>query len=98
MSYESKVVRRVAETDGLLTNKAGTTMKVRFSLVERQAYEDGVPMLRSAEGTLEFENRADGWAMVQSPENKTLTGGGIQAEVLLISTDSFGVTGEVKDI
>lgn len=98
MSRETREIRRIDDQEGTLTDKAGKTAKVRFSLVQTEDFIDEVAMLRSASGTLEFESRSEAWAMTESGENKTLKGGGIQAEVLVISIDSFRVTGAIKDI
>ncbi|MFZ2022021.1 MAG: hypothetical protein WCC31_21045 [Terracidiphilus sp.] len=83
---------------GTLTNKAGSDTTVRFSLIETQHFVDGLPTLRAAEGTLEFMDVAAAYGMLTTPENKTLHGGGIQAEVSLTSEDTFSVIGEVKNI
>lgn len=98
MSRETKEVRRISNQKGTITDKAGLAVKVRFSLIQTQDFVDGIPTLRNAEGNLEFENRADAWKMTSAPESKTLKGGGIEAQVLVLSEHSFSVTGPIKDI
>ena len=98
MSRETREVRRISNQKGTITDKAGSTVKVRSSLSQTQDFIDGIPMLKSGEGSLEFETRGDAWNMTNTPESKTLRGGGIQAEVLVISEDSFETTGPIVDI
>jgi hypothetical protein len=45
-----------------------------------------------------FKTQMEGWKMLESPESKTLRGGGIEAQVLIVSMDSFKVTGQVNDL
>ena len=98
VSRETKAIRRINKQDGTLTDRAGIVANVCFSLMQTQDYVDGLPTLRSAQGTLEFEKTSEAWDMFHSPEKKTLKGGGIQAEVLVVSVDSFRVTGALNDI
>jgi hypothetical protein len=98
MGRETRVVREIDGGDGTLTDKAGVTVQVRFSLTQTQDFIDGIPAVRSAEGSLEFKNISDAWAMLRSPETKTLRGGGIQAEVIVETAESFEVIGSVEDI
>ena len=98
MSRETREIRRIYNQEGTLTNKAGSVAKVRFSLIQYQDFIDGIEILKHATGTLEFENRVGVWQMTTGPESKTLSGGGIEAQVLVLSEDSFSVTGPIKDI
>lgn len=95
---ESRAIRSMSGQYGTLTNKAGSATTVRFSLIETQHFIDGSPTQKTAEGTLEFTNVADARRMITTPETKTLKGGGIQAEVSIITEDSFSVIGEVKNL
>jgi hypothetical protein len=65
--------------------------------VQYQDFADGIPSLRSAEGSIAFQTQMEGWKMLESPENKTMKGGGIEAEVLIVSMDAFKVTGPVTE-
>jgi hypothetical protein len=98
MSRETREVRRVSNQQGTITDKAGSAVKVRFSLTQTQDFVDGIPTLRSGEGSLDFESRGDAWKMTSTPESKTLAGGGIKAEVLVISEVWFKTTGPIVDI
>ena len=98
MSRETREGRKILNKKGTVTDRAGKIAKVRFSLITTQDFIDGIPTLRSASGTLEFESMGDAWAMTESTESKTLRGGGIQAEVILLSAEKFVTTGAIKDI
>jgi hypothetical protein len=98
MSRETREVRRISNQKGTITDKAGSSAKVRFSLIQTQDFIDGMPMLKSGEGSLVFESRSDAWSMTNTPDSKTLVGGGVRAEVLVISEDSFKTTGPIVDI
>jgi hypothetical protein len=98
MSRETREIRRIHGAPGTITDKAGVVARVRFSLVQSQDFIDEIPMLKHASGTLQFENRADAWHMTSGPENKTLKGGGIEAQVLVLSEQKFSVTGPITDI
>ena len=98
MSRETREIRRINAQRGTITDKAGSVANVRFSLIQYQDFIDDLPMLKSAKGTVEFESRGEAWTMTAEPESKTLKGGGIEAQVLVLSEDSFSVTGPIRDI
>jgi hypothetical protein len=97
VATETRIIRQIDRAEGALTNKAGKTVPVRFSLTQTQAIIGGIPSLRSAQGTLEFASNADADLMFSSRHSQTLKGGGIEAEVFVISYRSFKVTGPIKD-
>jgi hypothetical protein len=94
---ETKVVKRIPGASGKLIDKTGTSVKVRFSLIQHQDYVDGIPTLSSADGTIEFKDQHQAWAAMDG-ELRTLEGGGIQASVYIASMDTFKVTGPVNEI
>jgi hypothetical protein len=99
MGRETKEIRRIYNEEGTLTDEFGLTARVRFSLVQIQDFINDIPTQTGANGngSLEFENAHDAWNMTNSPEKKKLKGGGIEADVLVVSEDSFCVTGPIKD-
>jgi hypothetical protein len=98
MARETRVTRRINWQKGILKDKAGLVVKVQFNLIQTQDFLDGMPMLKRAEGSLEFESGSDAWNMTSMPESKTLVGGGIRAEVIVMSENSFKTTGPIVDI
>lgn len=94
---ERRVIRSISKTDGLLTDKSGASLEVRFSLTQWQNYIDDIPSLRSAAGSIEFKDTNQAWSAMNG-ELKTLTGGGIQANVYVVTINTFKVTGPVNDI
>ena len=98
MSYlETRVARKIPTTKGELIDKSGASVKVRFSLTQYQKYVEGIPTLRSADGTLQFKDQNEAWTAMDG-ELRTLKGGGIQANVYVDTVGSFRVTGPVNEI
>ena len=79
-------------------DRSGNTAEMRFDLTETQDFVDEVPGLRKAFGTIKFSNATKGANMFLSTGDKTLIGSGIQAEVNVITMDSFRVTGSVAKL
>jgi|SRR5580698_1612927 hypothetical protein len=98
METETRLLREVDRLVGTLTDKNDNIVWIYFSLRQTQAIINGIPSLRLASGTLEFENGNDAELMCASAESKTLRGGGIEAQVIVDVTGSFLVIGLVKEI
>ena len=98
METETRLLREVDRLVGTLTDKNDNIVWIYFSLRQTQAIINGIPSLRLASGTLEFENGNDSELMCASAESKTLRGGGIEAQVIVDITGSFLVIGLVKEI
>ncbi len=98
METETRLLREVDGVVGTLTDKYDNIVWIHFSLQQTQAIINGIPSLRLASGTLEFENGRDAELMCASAESKTLRGGGIEAQVIVDTTGSFLVIGLVKEI
>jgi hypothetical protein len=64
---------------------------VKFSLTQWQPFMDEIPDVPCADGELEFLNVADAFDLRDVAEGVTLEGGGIQAEVALLSLRAFRV-------
>ncbi len=94
----SRVVREIQNQRGTLTGTDGKAVEVRFSLVQWQDSVDGIPTLKHANGSIQFKSRGDSWSAVAEGSAKTLEGGGIRAQVIVVSSDSFTVTGPVTDL
>lgn len=94
----SKIVREINNQKGMLKDANGNVVNVRFSLVQWQDYVDDVPTLRHANGSIQFDSRNDSWAATADGTIKTLEGGGIRAQVLVVSSEKFAVTGPVTDL
>ena len=95
MNTETKIIRKIPLGQGVLMDQFGCTAEIRFNLTETQDFIDEVPGVRRAFGTLKFDDTEKGRSMYQELENKTLIGGGIHAEVCVVTTESFLVTGSV---
>lgn len=94
--------RKIIKT---ISNKAGTlsdgqnVAKVRFSMTQWQDFIDGtIPGMKSAEGTIQFEDTGKVFYFFNSGGDALLRGGGIEARVLILSLDTFSVTGPVTDV
>jgi len=103
MTRERRVVKRILGKNGVLTDKAGKSAKVRFSLTQCQDYLDGLPSIQSADGSIEFQNARESLGAIDG-ELRTLTGAGIETKVYIDSMGApdpkgtFKVTGPVNDI
>ena len=95
MNTATKIIRQIPWGQGVLMDQFGCTAEIRFNLTETQDFVDEVPGVRRAFGTLKFDDTEKGRSMYQELENKTLIGGGIHAEVCVVTTESFTVTGSV---
>jgi hypothetical protein len=90
-----RVIKTISNQAGTLT-EGQNIAKVRFSLTQRQNLIDGqVPSMTSASGNIQFET---GEAFSFFIKTALLRGGGIEANIILMSRDRFDVTGPVKDI
>jgi len=98
MERETRVIREIDHAKGTVTDRAGQTVFVRFSLRQTQAIINGIPSLRSASGSLEFDDARDAESMFESAPTKTLRDAGIEVEVILDTMRSLIVTGPIKDI
>jgi len=94
---ERRVVRSIPGTNGTLTDEAGAIVKVRFSLTQWQDFIDNIPTLKSAVGSIEFKDTHEAWSAMDG-KLRTLTGGGIRANVYVDTSSTFKVTGPVVDI
>jgi hypothetical protein len=81
------------------------SVHVKFSLPQEQTFINGLASQQAAIGDIQFDTASDAAAVFNSPGNKTLRGGGIQALVVVNkmkspeeTAGSFRVTGTVKDI
>lgn len=97
MGRERRVVRHIIDKPGTLTDDAGNLLNVQFSLTQWQDFIEDLPSLRSAAGSISFETDTEAWAAADG-KKRTLRGAGIEAEVYVVSTDSFKVTGPVRDV
>jgi hypothetical protein len=95
MNTVTKIIRQIPWGQGVLMDHFGCTAEIRFTLTETQDFVDEVPGTRRASGALKFDDTEIGRSMHQELENKTLIGGGIHAEVCVITTESFSVAGSV---
>jgi hypothetical protein len=98
MKLERRVFRQISGEYGVLTDKAGTSSKVRFSLTQWREYIDDLPSLEAGRGSISFQPPGAAWSALQGGTPKTLTGAGIQAKILMETAGTFRVTGPVTDI
>lgn len=98
MNTVTKVIRKIPWGQGVLMDQFGCTAEIRFNLTETQDFVDEVPGVRRAFGTLKFDDTEKGRSMYQELENKTLIGGGIHAEVCVVTIESFTVAGSVMKL
>jgi hypothetical protein len=95
MNTVTKIIRQIPWGQGVLMDQFGCTAEIRFTLTETQDFVGEVPGSRRASGALKFDDIEKGRSMYQELDNKTLIGGGIHAEVRVLTTESFTVTGSV---
>lgn len=98
METETRLVREIDRAVGTLTNKSDDTVWIHFTLRQTQAIISGIPSLRLANGTLEFGNTEDAELMGGSSESKTLRGVGIEAQVIVDTSGSFVVIGQIREM
>src|ERR1017187_3362028 len=91
---ERRVVKSISGKSGVLTDKTGAALEVRFSLTPWQDYVDDIPTLKSAAGSIEFKDARQAWSAMGG-KLSTLIGGGIQADVYVDTMSTFKVTGPV---
>jgi hypothetical protein len=77
--------------EGLLIDESGETAEIRFDLTETQEFIINIIGTRKAFGPLKFDEAEKGWNMYVASGNKTLIGGGIHAEIIVVSMESFRV-------
>jgi hypothetical protein len=91
-----RVIRKIPSRPGLLI-EGQNVAKVRFDLTQWQDFIDNqVPGLTSASGNIQFENIREAFSFFR--RTVLLRGGGIEANIILLSADKFDVTGPVTDI
>ena len=88
-----RLIGQLPKTSGTLTDKQGRSVPVTFSLAEWHFYVGEIPALRTADGELEFLHLADAFDMRDVDEGVTLEGGGIRAEISMLSLRAFSVVG-----
>ena len=83
----------------VITDGKGSEAKVRFSLTQWQEFiDDHIPSMKSAKGTIQFEDTAKAFYFFNSGGTALLSGGGIEALVLIITPTAFTVAGPIKDL
>jgi hypothetical protein len=93
-----RVVKRILDQAGVLSDDKGPDVKVRFNLTIWQEFiDDEVPSLKSAKGTIEFLDPAKGFYFFNSGGSARLRGSNIEAAILITSPTEFTVTGRVTD-
>lgn len=98
METETRLIREIDRAVGTLTDKSDDTVWIHFTLRQTQAIISGIPSLRLASGTLEFNSAEDAELMCASAESKTLRGDGIEAQVIIDTTGSFLVIGQIREM
>ncbi len=91
LSIEKRIMGQVPKTRGTLTDTGGRTVPVNFSLPEWRRSVDGILGSRSEEGEMEFLNIADAFDLRDVDKGLTLRGGGIHAQVSMLSLRTFTV-------
>jgi hypothetical protein len=91
-----KVLRRFTNAKGTLSSESGDSVNVVFSLLQRQKVIDGVPGLRSASGEIRFTDARQAHELWSLGKALHLAGGGIEARIILETTERFVVTGPVN--
>lgn len=93
-----RLIGRLPKTGGTLTDKGGRSVPVTFGLAQWRFYVGEIPALRTADGELEFLHLADAFDLRDVEEGVTLEGGGIRAEISMLSLRTFSVVdGYVHD-
>ena len=98
MTTVYKVLRRLTNVKGILSNESGDSQNVLFSLVEHRKVIDGVPGLRSAAGEIHFTGARQAHELWPLDKTLNLAGGGIEARIILVTTERFVVTGPINDV
>lgn len=98
MTTVYKVLRRLANVKGTLSNESGGSQNVLFSLVEHRKVINGVPGTRSAAGEIHSTGALRAHELWQLDKTLYLAGGGIEARIVLVTTDRFVVTGPINDV
>jgi hypothetical protein len=96
MAMSKRKIKSISNKTGTVS-KGEIVAKVRFSLSQWQEFIDDIPGMRSASGTIEFEKTAEASSFFESIGSATLRGGGIEAQILVLSLDQFRVTGPVTE-
>jgi hypothetical protein len=97
VSTKFKIIRQIVDAKGTVSNRSGDSENVVFSLVQHQKIIDGVPSTRSASGDIRFKSRAAN-SFFPWGEPVLLSGGGIEAKIILETADTFIVMGPVNDV
>jgi hypothetical protein len=74
-----------------------TSVSVRFSLVQIQKFVDGIPSLRTSQGTITFPDEKTASKLLKLRDSFLLRGAGIEAMILLLSMNEFKVTGFITN-
>ena len=91
-----RVVRRILNQKGTLSDGKSPEIFVEFSLTEYQNYIRGsIPSLKSGDGVIGFPDTAKAFYFFNQGEACTLRGGGIEAQILVTRLDRFEVTGPI---
>jgi hypothetical protein len=93
-----RVIRRISNRAGTLIGGQNVA-KIRFDLTQWQDFiHNQIPGLKSASGNIQFEKTGEAFSFFNSGGSGLLRGGGIEAQIMLVSLDKFDVTGPVKDL
>jgi hypothetical protein len=93
-----RVIKDISNQAGTLSD-GQTIAKVRFSLTQWQEFvDDQIPGLRSATGTIQFEDAAKASLFFNSGGSSLLKGGGIEAKIIATTPTEFTVTGPITDL
>lgn len=94
-----RLIRRITDKPGTISDDRGKTAKVRFSLTQwQEMLERTIPGMQSASGNIEFKATADARHFMDSPDRAILRGGGIEATINLLTETTFDVTGTINDL
>jgi hypothetical protein len=93
-----KVLRRLTNVKGTLSNKSGDSANVVFSLLQLQKVIDGVPGPSSGSGEIRFTDAQQAQELGSPGTTLYLAGGGIEARINLESGERFVVIGPVNTV
>lgn len=94
-----KTIKSISDQRGTISRVGGADVEVLFSLTQWQEFiDDEIPSMKSALGTLRFEDPAKASYFFNSGDVAVLTGSGIKASIIITSLNEFKVTGPITDI
>ncbi len=100
MRSEMRIVRRITDELGVISDCDRLIIGVRFDLIETQDFDEGVPVRTFSYGNLQFHRdpKPDLVSRLLSLNSVNLTGAGVQTAIRLQTLNSFTVVSEIREM